>query len=149
MVVFPRFRNLEFPVNFGFTRNAESEAAGLHLRVYASESLFRRSFSRICPLRWLKTVTAEAHAWRRYAGMFSFSRFLRLFPSSLEQPLTKISPLKLQVICCLLPHYRVFYCLPLSAHDEMRRTEVIVDFELNQKLDSVRRTRVSVFRVVL
>lgn len=32
-VVSPRLRILEFPVNFGFTRNAESEAAGLRLRV--------------------------------------------------------------------------------------------------------------------
>lgn len=32
-VVFPRLRALEFPVNFGFTRDAEGEAAGLRLRV--------------------------------------------------------------------------------------------------------------------
>lgn len=32
---------------------------------------------------------------------------------------------------------------------QMRRAEVIVDFELNQKLDSVRRTRPSVFTVAL
>lgn len=74
---------------------------------------------------------AEAHAWRHYVGMFPFFwRFLRLFPGSVEQPLAKSSPLKLHVICCLVAHYKVFYCVPLSAH-----AEAIVDFELNQKLE--------------